>query len=314
MNRPGLAWSIVAAALGLAFVAAPSILAQPATNPPPPQHPAEKPLPGALPPGLYRAGAVPLPPPAFYNPDLYYFSGYGPYGSPGYAYGVVRGPFTSTGELERRARIPYRTALRDAQDYHYLNLVIQRDELLRRRSVELADDGRSLFRAGRYDRAAMALLGSSEADHGNAVSRIRAGHALFALGRYEDAVRLIRRAFELQPALATIAYDVRDDYGRAGDFRRHLASLESHVQANPGDAAGMTMLAYVRYVTEGPSAAYELLRAADRLDPANELIDKLLAISSQLGPPPKRAKPLVAEPTDAPPGAAGTIQRVSIRG
>lgn len=267
-------------------------------------------VPGALPPGLYRAGAMPAPPPAFYDMRYYYgqyANPYAPYGNPyaGYA-GTTWGSgptFThgfvapSPSELAQAAQIPYDTAIRDAQRYHYLNQFIQRDQALLRQNVDQTRLGLAVFRTGRYEQAAVKYLNAAAANHGDAASRIHAGHALFALGRYDEAMKLIRRAMQLQPRLTTEDYDVRDDYGDREDFTHHLAALEYHVTTYPNDAAGVLMLGYIRYYTTGPGSAYESLVKAKALDPRNDLIDKLLAVSSKVYSPGLNAPPIA-------PGAA----------
>jgi hypothetical protein len=65
----------------------------------------------------------------------------------------------------------------------------------------------------------------TETDHGDAASRIYAGHTLFAIGRYRDGVRFLRRAFQLQPRITYLSYDIRDDYGDPADFDRQLEAL-----------------------------------------------------------------------------------------
>jgi tetratricopeptide (TPR) repeat protein len=256
-------------------------------------------VPGALPPGLYRAGAVPLPPPAFTDLGYYYNSGYAPYGGTGYWVGGLA-PFSPRKQLEL-AQVPYRAAVRDAQDFHYLNQVYRRDQALLARNASLTDEGTALLRAGLYQRAAVTLLAAAEANHDDALSRVRAGHALFALGRYDEATRHIGRAFELQPPLATLTYDLRDDYGRQSDFQQHLAALEQFVARQPRSPGGTTMLAYVRYYTTGPSSAYSLLRTAKRLDPRNGLVDRLLAVSAQVYSANRVPAPAVVPPTPTTP-------------
>lgn len=262
-------------------------------------------VPGALPPGLYRAGAMPIAPPAFYDLNPYFNSGYAPYGGAASAYGGYGGGFGygfgayDVGNLSVRtqrelARIPYQTAVRDAQDYHYLNQIYKRDESLLQQNVTKTTSGTALFRAGQYEQAAVQLLDAADTNHGDALSRVRAGHAMFALGRYDQAVRLIARAFELQPGLATLRFDLREEYGRPQDFDAQVAAVERAVSARPRDAAAVTMLGYVRYYSGGPGSAFTTLQSAKRLDPSNELIDKLLAVAGRVYSPsqvlPQRAR------------------------
>lgn len=154
------------------------------------------------------------------------------------------------------------------------------------------DDGLGHFRSGQYDRAAVALLGASRLDHTNAASRVHAGHALFAVGRYDEAVKLLARAFELAPRLATSSYDIRDDYGARSDFDKHLERLKHYVVAHPKDADGLTILGYVVFYTQGPGPAYGPLARAARLRSKDTFIPKLLEISRAVRPmEPTRNKP-----------------------
>ncbi|MCG8405843.1 MAG: hypothetical protein MI923_11660 [Phycisphaerales bacterium] len=147
------------------------------------------------------------------------------------------------------------------------------------------DQGMQYFRAGRYDRAAIAWLGASRADHGDAGSRIHAGHALFAVGRYSDAVKLIGRGFELAPRLATSTYDIRADYGNPADFDRHLATLKNYVIKHPTDISAVTLLGYTLNYTDGPAAAYPALRRARQLDPQDTFVEKLWETARLVSPP-----------------------------
>lgn len=146
------------------------------------------------------------------------------------------------------------------------------------------DDGLSLFRASRFERAAVALLGAARLDHTDAASRVHAGHALFAVGRYDEAVKLLARGFELAPRLATSAYDIRDDYGDTSKFDDHLKRLKTYVATHPRDADGVALLGYVLFYTQGPSAAYSALSRASHLRPKDMFIPKLLDISRSVRP------------------------------
>ncbi len=285
---PGI---VLVSLAGVAFAQSAPLPTQPPSTeaPKPVPQPLTYPaVPGALPPGLYRAGAQPIAPPGFYDLSYYYNSGYAPNGGfgSGYGYYGLNGNVSSSPRRQlQSAQVPYQAAVRDAQDYHYRNQIYRRDESLLARNANLTAEGSALLRAGLYDRAAVTLLAAAEANHDDALSRVRAGHALFSLGRYDEAVRHLRRAFELQPPLATLNYDIRDDYSRQNDFDVQLVALERFVHARPQSVAGTIMLAYVRYYTTGAGTAYPLLRRAKYLDPRNELVDKLIAVSGQVYAP-----------------------------
>ena len=177
-------------------------------------------------------------------------------------------------------------------DHEYLwYIAAQRAGGLLNQYRELFEEGVALFYEGRYDWAAIKLLGAAEKNQANAGSRLHAGHALFALGRYGEATKLIARAFELSPSLISKQYDIRDEYAKPADFDRHLAALQTYVQAHPTDAAAMTLLGYVTFYSEGPGAAYPHLKQASHLNPNSFFIPKLLGLAAMgRGMPPQPAQ------------------------
>jgi tetratricopeptide (TPR) repeat protein len=140
------------------------------------------------------------------------------------------------------------------------------------------------FQAGRYDRAAIEWIGASERNQGDAASRVFAGHALFAVGRYDEAVKLLARAFELAPYLTESDYDVRTEYGDPSEFDTHLATLKAFVAKNPHNVPAMTLLGYVVAYSDGPAAAYPILAEADVLNPHDYFIQRLLNIARTVTP------------------------------
>lgn len=146
------------------------------------------------------------------------------------------------------------------------------------------DQGMAYFRAGNYERAAIAWINASTLDQGDAVSRLHAGNALFALGRYDQSVKLLDRAFELAPHLAGAAFDIRLDYGRQGDFERHFRRLEAHVAQNPDNVSALTLMGYILSYTEGPSHAYPYLHRARAIAPKDTFVEKLWNVAATIGP------------------------------
>lgn len=144
--------------------------------------------------------------------------------------------------------------------------------------------GMGHYQAGRYDRAAIEWLGASERNQGDAASRVYAGHALFAIGRYDEAVKLLARAFELSPFLTESYYDIRSEYGNPTDFADHLSTLKAFVAGHPNNAAAVALLGYVVAYSDGPAAAYPILVRADELDPNDFFIQRLLKIARVVTP------------------------------
>lgn len=189
------------------------------------------------------------------------YGGIGPYGGQDYYPGVY----------------PYY----DAQRQYRWYIDYRRERQLVKRADNLRGDGLTEFQSGQYEAAAVRLLGASEHDHGDAASRVHAGHALFAVGRYADAAKLLRRAFDLQPTLAYLKFDPRADYGRPADFDLHLATLRNFVRQNSNDASANLLLGYLLFYTQGSSAAKPSLDAALRLAPNDSLARLLAGVTSK---------------------------------
>lgn len=203
----------------------------------------------------------------------------------------------------------YRQELYDAYeqgrydaDHEYLWFIAaQRAGGLLNQYRQLFEEGIALFYEGRYDWAVIKLLGAAEKNHANAGSRLHAGHALFALGRYDEAIKLIARAFELSPSLISKQYDLRDEYANPADFDRQRAALSAYVKAHPADAGALTLLGYITFYSEGPGAAYPHLKEAARRDPHSYFIPKLLNLAAM-----GRGMPAQATPSGDSPRREGT--------
>ncbi len=194
---------------------------------------------------------------------------------------------------------PYGPGYYDRQTWYNWYIASHRAGQLLDINEDKIDEGMELFRAGRYDRAAVAWLGAARADRSDAASRIHAGHALFAVGRYPEAVALLSRAFELAPQLAESQYDIRADYGDPADFEAHLTALKARVADYPDDAAATALLGYVIFYTDGPAAAFKVLERARTLDPRSEFVAKLWNVARLVGGGPQpelEDQPSAAEP------------------
>lgn len=218
---------------------------------------------------------------------------YAPRRGYGYGYGYGQPYIYDTEGAYRQGRYD--------SDHEYLWYIASEraGRLLNQYAVQF-DEGLLNFRDGRYQRAAINMLGAAEKNHPNAASRLHAGHALFALGRYAEAVRLIARAFELRPSLPYRPYDIRDEYGTKSDFDGHLSALKSFVEQRPDDAAGRTLLGYISFYTDDFTAAYTHLQRAAELAPSDLFIPKLLNIARLTRSPAATRRGRNLETPDAP--------------
>ncbi len=191
-------------------------------------------------------------------------------------------------------RDAYRQGRYDADHEYLWYIASARAGRLLNQYREMFDEALIMFRDGKYDWAAIKLIGAAERNQASAAARLHAGHCLFALHRYDDAVTMLARAFELSPSLAYKQYDIRDEYGDKDDFANHLEALESHVAARPDDAAALTLLGYITFYTVGPGEAHPFLDRAIRLTPNSYFVPKLLKLArlaSGLDEKPRPEKP-----------------------
>lgn len=159
-------------------------------------------------------------------------------------------------------------------------MIIARKRHVLQTARNAVQQGHVFFDAGRYQQSADSYRLAAASDHGDAASRILAGHAYFAVGRYNEAIRFIRRAFQLQPKIAHLNYDLRKDYGNLDDYAQHLDALRKHAEANPDDYEAWLLLGYIlRY--SGPESRADsdtALTHAYRIDSRDELVRVLLDV------------------------------------
>jgi tetratricopeptide (TPR) repeat protein len=147
--------------------------------------------------------------------------------------------------------------------------------LLQHHSVQLKR-GLDHFHKGEYQQAAAAFKLAADTHHGDPASRIYAGHTLFAIGHYQQAITHLRRAFELQPKIPLLDYDVRDDYPKNNDFNQHLATLEAAVKKDPNEPNRLLLLGYVRDYANQRDKAYTPLARANRINRGDNFAERLM--------------------------------------
>lgn len=152
----------------------------------------------------------------------------------------------------------------------------ERQESLLKNAITAMDRGLVAFREGRYRDAVDAFRLASETNQGDPTAHIYAGHALFAVGRYHDGVKYIRRAMELQPRIAYLNYDLRGDYRDRREFDRQLADLRGALELSPRDSDRLFMLGYILYYSGQREEAYPILERLCRLNPEDTVSGRLM--------------------------------------
>lgn len=156
---------------------------------------------------------------------------------------------------------------------------LARDRNVLRTARASLDRGVAMFRAGRYQDALDAFRLAASSNQGDAASRLLVGNAYFALGRYHNAMSFIRRAFELQPAIARLDFDIRNEYGDAADFDRHFEALRKAAADRPGDARVWALLGYMQRFSGRRNESTAALKKAYRLDTTDVVVRSLLDVN-----------------------------------
>ena len=198
-----------------------------------------------------------------------------PFGHPGYY-----PTFSPYYDRNGRSYDDYFEAYRKAEQYKELKqLVRRRESRLGRQHLQLMNEGLAAFHRGDYRLAANQFMAAAESNHGDAGSRLHAAHALIAVGDYRSAVVLLRRAFQLQPKIVALEYDIRDDYRDIEDFRLHLRRLHEEAIRAERDEDLWILLGYVRFYSGDRVGAYDDFRLALKFSPRDPLAAQLAKAS-----------------------------------
>ncbi|MEZ6003405.1 MAG: hypothetical protein R3F33_04370 [Planctomycetota bacterium] len=115
------------------------------------------------------------------------------------------------------------------------------------------------FRDGRYSDAVHHYGKAVEYAPGEGVLFMILSDALFATGDYHYGAYALRRALEIDPALAEMPGNKRSWYGVPSDLDLHLTRARTWVLQHPEDDDARLMLAANEIFVERPEAAIELL-------------------------------------------------------
>ncbi|QOJ15425.1 MAG: tetratricopeptide repeat protein [Planctomycetia bacterium] len=122
----------------------------------------------------------------------------------------------------------------------------------RQRRLETAHErmlaqGTELLRRGEYPRAVIALSAAADLDQGDPASRVQLAQARLALGHFDDAAAVLRRALQLQPKLAYMDLRLADRLPKAEDLAAHVGGLSEALGVNGGDGEEWFLLGYLEF-------------------------------------------------------------------
>ena len=207
---------------------------------------------------------------AYYHDDYTYRFGVPYHGDP-YGY-----------DLERA----YRQGVADGRNFERFEIQAERGLATYQQAMAT---GHAAFAAAEYGLAVRQFLLAAAANQGDPTSRLCAAHAHVALGDYEPAARLLRRAIELQPKLIYLPMDIRNAYGDRADFPRHLENLRDAVNFDTDNGDLWFVLGYCYFFSNNMTRAGEALENAARLRPDDKIVARLADLAQTSAPPSKRA-------------------------
>lgn len=205
-------------------------------------------------------------------------------GLPAYApmVGVLPGHFSEWYGLESKAAVhvirPPATpgAARTVTSYGTTITAAVLDFETRDKALEAMDAGMTRFRVRDYAGAAAAFTKAAPLAPDNALPHFSLGHALFALGAYEDAAYQLRRGFELMPEWLQSGTRLQDLYGEPRDFDDQCAALRAHRTIHPEDDDAALVAAYVALFKGDLVGASELFERLAKAGADRALADAAL--------------------------------------
>jgi hypothetical protein len=117
------------------------------------------------------------------------------------------------------------------------------------RSAQLMVMGDRLFRAGNFKKAEERYLQAARLDAASAGPRIRLAQVALVREQYAEAAHRFREAEIAQPGWIVTAPDIQAIFAEPSDFARHLARLESYLQAHPDDRDAWLVLGAEWYLS-----------------------------------------------------------------
>jgi hypothetical protein len=144
-------------------------------------------------------------------------------------------------------------------------------------NARLVQRGREAFAAGEYARAARQFRRANAVWADNAPAYFLLAQALFAQGKYIEAVEALREGFRRDPDWATSAFRPLDLYGpHVFEHSEHLRLLGETLARHPDEPALLFLHAYQLWFDGRRDEAREPFRRARARGADGDLIDRFL--------------------------------------
>ncbi len=129
------------------------------------------------------------------------------------------------------------------------------------------EQGEDAFAMGRYEEARRLFRRAVIALPDDPYAQLDYGLVHFALGEYQVSAQAFRRALAEEPDLLDRLPNVATAYGVSGDFDRHLAALQAHVLREPTDTHARFLYGVVLVSSGDPQGALSQLSRVLYQDP-----------------------------------------------
>ena len=160
-----------------------------------------------------------------------------------------------------------------------------RRDMARRKARLLDKHGEALqlglgkLKQGDYARAVVGLTLAAKLNNGDPACRIHLAQTRLALGQYDEAGKVLRRALQLQPNLVYVDLKLDKYYPQPGKFAECTDALAAWVKEHRASADVYFLLGYAEFQRGSFRQAYSAFRKVARVMPKDPLTRAYLEIS-----------------------------------
>jgi len=120
--------------------------------------------------------------------------------------------------------------------------------------------GDRLLRAGNVKKAEERYQQATRIAPDLAAPRVRLAQIAFVRGNYTDAALRLREAETAEPGWIITAPDIQSIFGEPTEFARHIAKLETYIQAHPDDRDAWLVLGAECFLTGRTAKAADIFQ------------------------------------------------------
>jgi tetratricopeptide (TPR) repeat protein len=194
--------------------------------------------------------------------------GYNPYYPPGYGHSIRE--VYEAQHWAREQERQYRFNARDMRQRKQ-RVLVSHEKALR--------TGLEHLKRGDYAQAVIALQMAAELNQGDPACRVHLAQARVAMGHYDEAGQVLRRALQLQSKLVYVSLNLGSYYNDPAEFDAHVDKLAAWVNDHRASADAYFLLGYMEFQRDRLEPAYAAFRAAAAARPKDEFTATYLKIT-----------------------------------